>query len=230
MQTNTNNAPRQPPNPRPVFPFDVDLEHLFLRGTENGKWLTALLETARYDMRPRDLNERFLCDTIAHCIWRRLRLANMEQAIYERQGLISSWRNEGNQRRYGRHVLRRLAFIRASQRVGIPAAMLDQPAAELTVAGRKRLELARTLATEPKLLLLDEISEGLAPVIVQKLAETVLALRRQGYTIVMVEQNFRFAAPLADRFLVMEHGRIIQEFTQQELPQHMEQLHEYLGV
>lgn len=95
---------------------------------------------------------------------------------------------------------------------------------------QQMLAVARILRTGAKLLLLDEISEGLAPVIVQKLAETVLALRRQGYTIVMVEQNFRFAAPLADRFLVMEHGRIIQEFTQQELPQHMEQLHEYLGV
>jgi len=67
-------------------------------------------------------------------------------------------------------------------------------------------------------------------VIVQKLAETVLSLRKQGYTIVMVEQNFRFAAPLADRFLVMEHGNILQEFTQAELPSRMEKLHEYLGV
>ena len=64
----------------------------------------------------------------------------------------------------------------------------------------------------------------------QKLAEMVIALRQQGYTIVMVEQNFRFAAPLADRFMVMEHGRVIQQFTQAELPQRMEQLHEYLGV
>jgi branched-chain amino acid transport system ATP-binding protein len=67
-------------------------------------------------------------------------------------------------------------------------------------------------------------------VIVQKLAETVLSLRQRGYTIVMVEQNFRFAAPLADRFLVMEHGNILQEFTQAELPSRMEKLHEYLGV
>src|SRR5438067_1472005 len=84
--------------------------------------------------------------------------------------------------------------------------------------------------TGARLLLLDEISEGLAPVIVQKLAEMVVALRRQGYTVLMVEQNFRFAAPLADRFLVMEHGQVIQEFTQAELPQRLAQLHEYLGV
>jgi branched-chain amino acid transport system ATP-binding protein len=58
----------------------------------------------------------------------------------------------------------------------------------------------------------------------------VLALRKQGYTIVMVEQNFRFAAPLADRFLVMEHGTILQEFTQAELPSQMDRLREYLGV
>ena len=95
---------------------------------------------------------------------------------------------------------------------------------------QQMLAVARILRTGARLLLLDEISEGLAPVIVQKLAEMVVALRKQGYTIVMVEQNFRFAAPLADRFLVMEHGQVIQEFTQSELPARMARLHEYLGV
>jgi branched-chain amino acid transport system ATP-binding protein len=95
---------------------------------------------------------------------------------------------------------------------------------------QQMLAVARILRTGAKLLLLDEISEGLAPVIVQKLAEMVLALRKQGYTVVMVEQNFRFAAPLADRFMVMEHGVVMQEFTQSQLPAHMEQLREYLGV
>ena len=95
---------------------------------------------------------------------------------------------------------------------------------------QQMLAVARILRTGAKLLLLDEISEGLAPVIVQKLAAMVLDLRKQGYTIVMVEQNFVFAAPLADRFLVMEHGEVIQEFTQAELPGRMERLHEYLGV
>jgi branched-chain amino acid transport system ATP-binding protein len=95
---------------------------------------------------------------------------------------------------------------------------------------QQMLAVARILRTGAKLLLLDEISEGLAPVIVQKLAEMVLALRKQGYTIVMVEQNFRFAAPLADRFLVVEHGEVIQEFTQAELPSRLDRLHEYLGV
>ncbi len=92
------------------------------------------------------------------------------------------------------------------------------------------LAVARILRTGARLLLLDEISEGLAPVIVQKLGEVVRGLREQGYTIVMVEQNFRFAAPLADRFLVMEHGRVIQQFTQAELPSRTLRLHEYLGV
>ena len=86
---------------------------------------------------------------------------------------------------------------------------------------QQMLAVARILRTGAKLLLLDEISEGLAPVI---------ALRKQGYTIVMVEQNFVFAAPLADRFMVMEHGQVIQSFTQAELPSRMERLHEYLGV
>ncbi len=95
---------------------------------------------------------------------------------------------------------------------------------------QQMLAVARILRTGARLLLLDEISEGLAPVIVQKLAEMVLALRKQGYTIVMVEQNFRFAAPLADRFMVMEHGVVMEEFTQSQLPAHMDQLREYLGV
>ncbi|NBS95888.1 MAG: ABC transporter ATP-binding protein [Betaproteobacteria bacterium] len=95
---------------------------------------------------------------------------------------------------------------------------------------QQMLAVARILRTGARLLLLDEISEGLAPVIVQKLAEMVTMLRRRGYTIVMVEQNFRFAAPLADRFLVMEHGEVVQEFRQAELPGQMAALHDYLGV
>lgn len=95
---------------------------------------------------------------------------------------------------------------------------------------QQMLAVARILRTGAKLLLLDEISEGLAPVIVQKLAEMVTTLRKQGFTIVMVEQNFVFAAKLADRFMVMEHGQVIQQFTQAELPARMDSLHEYLGV
>ncbi len=95
---------------------------------------------------------------------------------------------------------------------------------------QQMLAVARILRTGARLLLLDEISEGLAPVIVEKLGEVVKTLRGQGYTIVMVEQNFRFAAPLADRFLVMEHGQVIEQFTQAELPSSMDRLREYLGV
>jgi branched-chain amino acid transport system ATP-binding protein len=95
---------------------------------------------------------------------------------------------------------------------------------------QQMLAVARILRTGARLLLLDEMSEGLAPVIVHKLAEMVQALRKQGYTVVMVEQNFRFAAPLADRFFVVEHGRILQEFTQAQLPANLERLHAYLGV
>jgi branched-chain amino acid transport system ATP-binding protein len=95
---------------------------------------------------------------------------------------------------------------------------------------QQMLAVARILRTGARLLLLDEISEGLAPVIVQALARMITTLKAKGYTIVMVEQNFRFAAPLADRFLVMEHGQVIQAFSQAELPQRLERLHEYLGV
>jgi branched-chain amino acid transport system ATP-binding protein len=92
------------------------------------------------------------------------------------------------------------------------------------------LAVARILRTGALLLLLDEISEGLAPVIVQALARMITTLRSKGYTIVMVEQNFRFAAPLADRFYVMEHGRIALAFGAAELDAKMPVLGELLGV
>jgi branched-chain amino acid transport system ATP-binding protein len=95
---------------------------------------------------------------------------------------------------------------------------------------QQMLAVARILRTGARLLLLDEISEGLAPVIVQALSRTIQTLREKGYTIIMAEQNFRFAAPLADRFYVMEHGRIVQGFTAAELSGRMDQLHEFLGV
>ena len=95
---------------------------------------------------------------------------------------------------------------------------------------QQMLAVARILRTGAKLLLLDEISEGLAPVIVQALAAVIRTLRARGYTIVMVEQNFRFAAPLADRFIVMEHGRVVQQFARSELAANMVMLHDFLGV
>jgi branched-chain amino acid transport system ATP-binding protein len=95
---------------------------------------------------------------------------------------------------------------------------------------QQMLAVARILRTGAKLLLLDEISEGLAPVIVQALARMIMTLRADGYTIVMVEQNFRFAAPLADRFYVMEHGQIVETFAASELTAKMPVLNELLGV
>jgi branched-chain amino acid transport system ATP-binding protein len=95
---------------------------------------------------------------------------------------------------------------------------------------QQMLAVARMLRTGARLLLLDEISEGLAPVIVQTLSRTIRTLREKGYTVVMAEQNFRFAAPLADRCYVMEHGRIVERFNAAELPAKMTQLHEFLGV
>ncbi|MBP6616727.1 MAG: ABC transporter ATP-binding protein [Burkholderiaceae bacterium] len=95
---------------------------------------------------------------------------------------------------------------------------------------QQMLAVARILRTGAKLLLLDEISEGLAPVIVQTLARMIVTLRERGYTIVMVEQNFRFAAPLADRFYVMEHGRMVESFASQDLEAKMPVLTELLGV
>jgi branched-chain amino acid transport system ATP-binding protein len=95
---------------------------------------------------------------------------------------------------------------------------------------QQMLAVARILRTGARLLLLDEISEGLAPVIVQTLARTIRFLRETGYTIVMAEQNFHFAAPLADRCYVMEHGRIVEQLEAAALPAQMTRLHEFLGV
>jgi branched-chain amino acid transport system ATP-binding protein len=106
----------------------------------------------------------------------------------------------------------------------------SSPGTRLSGGEQQMLAVARILRTGARLLLLDEISEGLAPVIVQKLAETIRTLKAKGYTILLVEQNFRFAAPLADRFYVMEHGKIVKEFAQHELGGNMAMLQEYLGV
>jgi branched-chain amino acid transport system ATP-binding protein len=104
------------------------------------------------------------------------------------------------------------------------------PGMRLSGGEQQMLAVARILRTGARLLLLDEISEGLAPVIVQALGRAIRTLREKGLTIVMVEQNFRFAAPLADRFYVMEHGRIVEGFTAAELQSKMGMLHDYLGV
>lgn len=104
------------------------------------------------------------------------------------------------------------------------------PGTRLSGGEQQMLAVARILRTGARLLLLDEISEGLAPVIVQKLGEVIRTLRAKGFTVVLVEQNFRFAAPLADRFYVMESGRIVKQFDQSELGSQMGLLHEYLGV
>jgi branched-chain amino acid transport system ATP-binding protein len=106
----------------------------------------------------------------------------------------------------------------------------DNLGAQLSGGEQQMLSVARILRTGAKLLLLDEISEGLAPVIVQGLSRAIRTLREKGLTIVMVEQNFRFAAPLADRFYVIEHGRVIERFGAGELEAKRDMLHEVLGV
>ena len=95
---------------------------------------------------------------------------------------------------------------------------------------QQMLAMARILRVGARLLLLDEITEGLAPVIVQALGRVVTQLKERGFTMVLVEQNFRFAAPLADRHYVVEHGRIVDMVTKAELPSSMEKLQKFLGV
>ena len=106
----------------------------------------------------------------------------------------------------------------------------NSPGGRLSGGEQQMLAVARILRTGAKILLLDEISEGLAPVIVQALARMIRELRARGFTVLMVEQNFRFAAPLADRFYIMERGLIVRELSAAELHDSADMLREYLGV
>jgi branched-chain amino acid transport system ATP-binding protein len=101
---------------------------------------------------------------------------------------------------------------------------------KLSGGEQQMLAIGRILRTGAKLLLLDEPTEGLAPVIIEQIGHSIRALKARGYTVLLVEQNFRFAATVADRFYVMEHGRIVETIPRGQLEARMDMLHEYLGV
>jgi branched-chain amino acid transport system ATP-binding protein len=107
---------------------------------------------------------------------------------------------------------------------------LSSQGTKLSGGEQQMLAIGRILRTGARLLLLDEPTEGLAPVIIQQIGKTIRMLKAQGFTILLVEQNFRFAATVADRYYVMEHGRIVDRFANAELESNMEKLHDYLGV
>jgi branched-chain amino acid transport system ATP-binding protein len=101
---------------------------------------------------------------------------------------------------------------------------------KLSGGEQQMLAIARILRTGARLLLLDEPTEGLEPVIIQQIGNTIRTLKSQGFTILLVEQNFRFAATVADRYYVMEHGRVVDKLLSSELEQNLDKLHDYLGV
>jgi len=101
---------------------------------------------------------------------------------------------------------------------------------KLSGGEQQMLAIGRILRTGARVLLLDEPTEGLAPVIIQQIGRTIRTLKEQGFTILLVEQNFRFASTVADRYYVMEHGRVVEGFANTELDENLEKLHEYLGV
>lgn len=101
---------------------------------------------------------------------------------------------------------------------------------KLSGGEQQMLAIARILRTGARMLLLDEPTEGLAPVIIQQIGRTIKALKEQGFTILLVEQNFRFASTVADRYYVMENGRVIDRFNNDELDANVDKLHDYLGV
>ena len=101
---------------------------------------------------------------------------------------------------------------------------------KLSGGEQQMLAIGRILRTGARLLLLDEPTEGLAPVIIQQIGRTIRALKEQSFTILLVEQNFRFASTVADRYYVMEHGRVVDQFANSELDAKLEKLHDYLGV
>jgi branched-chain amino acid transport system ATP-binding protein len=107
---------------------------------------------------------------------------------------------------------------------------LKSQGTKLSGGEQQMLAIARILRTGARLLLLDEPTEGLAPVVIQQIGRTIGTLKAQGFTILLVEQNFRFAATVADRYYVMEHGRIVDHFANAQLAGNMDKLHDYLGV
>ena len=107
---------------------------------------------------------------------------------------------------------------------------LTSQGTKLSGGEQQMLAIGRILRTGARLLLLDEPTEGLAPVIIQQIGRTIRTLKEQGFTILLVEQNFRFASTVADRYYVMEHGRIVEQIANAELEANVEKLHDYLGV
>jgi branched-chain amino acid transport system ATP-binding protein len=107
---------------------------------------------------------------------------------------------------------------------------LKSQGTKLSGGEQQMLAIGRILRTGARLLLLDEPTEGLGPIIIQQIGKTIQMLKSQGFTILLVEQNFRFASTVADHYYIMEHGKVVERFKNSELDAKLEKLHEYLGV
>ena len=148
----------------------------------------------------------------------------------EERGIFSSLNVEENlllppQIRHGGLTLDRIfaLFPNLKERLG-------SQGTKLSGGEQQMLAIARILRTGARLLMLDEPTEGLAPVIIQQIGHTIARLKSEGFTILLVEQNFRFASTVADRYYIVEHGKVIDGFANSELQANMDKLHTYLGV
>jgi branched-chain amino acid transport system ATP-binding protein len=210
--------------------FDVHQSEVVTLLGRNGAGKTTTLKSIMGIVGHRTGSVRFLGEELIACTSDRIARAGVALCPEER-GIFSSLNVEENLLlppvvKPGGLSLDRIfdLFPNLKERLG------SSQGTKLSGGEQQMLAIGRILRTGARLLLLDEPTEGLAPVIIQQIGKTIRTLKEQGFTILLVEQNFRFASTVADRYYVMEHGRIIDQFANAELDANVDKLHDYLGV